>query len=299
MKHFILTIILIATLQVCNAQSQAPYRPMHLDVGTTWYMLGTGNCPSGAYTCTRLTSLKDTFINGLTYYKLKAETGYKLCGPQVTGTYYFRNDTLNKKVYIFTQTSSPDNLVYNFDLQIGDTLEKNYYFVIDSIYTVTLSVGPTTRYRAHALINGTTFKEYLTEGFGGDQGYLFYSYGPTLSVQYFVSAGIFDSNKTLLYGTGSCIPDTFVPTPISVENFKISDLFTISPNPVFENFTIKNLTGKELSAITIVDVFGKVVLKQNSISQNLIIDCSTWTKGIYFVQINQGNEQAVYKLLKE
>jgi hypothetical protein len=303
MKHIILTIILIATLQVCDAQSQAPYRPMHLDVGTTWYMEGWGKCLNFAKSCTRLTSKKDTIINSFTYYKLTSKTGVKDCGPINYGDGFYRNDTLNKKVYRYSGNSQPDQLIHNFDLQIGDTLVDlwpSYDFIVDSIYTVNTGVGPTTRYRAHDATN-IYHVDSVTEGFGGVRGYFSFHYGTNFSIMSgeFNSLGVFDSNGNNLFGSGKCIIDTFTPIPDAIDNYSLTQSIHIAPNPVYNNFSISNLYETTSSSLIVLDVLGKQIFKQNNLKNHISIDCSKWNHGVYYLQISQGNAQSFHKILKQ
>jgi hypothetical protein len=303
MKHFILSLIFVSVLQVCDAQSQAPYRPMHLDVGTTWYMEGWGKCLNYVKSCTRLTSKKDTIINGLSYYILTSERGYKDCGPSYDGSGFYRNDTLNKKVYRYSGNTQPDQLIHNFDLQIGDTLVDLwpwYYFIVDSIYTVNTGVGPTTRYRAHQA--GDIYHiDSVTEGFEGVRGYFSFHYGFSFSVMSgeFNSLGVFDSNGNNLFGSGKCIIDTFTPIPDAIDNYSLAQSIHIAPNPVCNNFSISNLYETASSSLIVLDVLGKEIFKQNNLKNHISIDCSKWSNGIYYLQISQGYAQSFHKILKQ
>lgn len=80
----------------------------------------------------------DTILNGIPYFKYYVDedkpdptTGYPL---GLTDFKKFgggiRNDTLAKKVYFYSSELKTEELLYDFDLQVGDTLFKNdgYHF---------------------------------------------------------------------------------------------------------------------------------------------------------------------------
>src|ERR1035438_1738336 len=101
----------------------------------------------------------DTVINGFTY-QISREypfSGYNpvpnvMCPPLVvnnesypTGS-FIREDTVARKVYIYVSGGTPpDQLLYDFSLQIGDTLKSEYNgggtFIVTAIDTVTLNDG--------------------------------------------------------------------------------------------------------------------------------------------------------------
>jgi hypothetical protein len=99
---------------------------------SSWYNDGTGCLMSDDH---NLYISGDTVIGSHTYHKLY-KNGYKsgFCPPPATpfppyyyfGEYWgaFRQDIINKKVYLFEY--GQDTLAYNFNLNVGDTLPGSF-----------------------------------------------------------------------------------------------------------------------------------------------------------------------------
>lgn len=71
------------------------------------------------YTSYRSEITGDTLIGGFHYQKL-----YSGLGP-FTLTAAIRNDTLNKKVYLYSVSSGTEKLLYDFNISVGDTVNRN------------------------------------------------------------------------------------------------------------------------------------------------------------------------------
>src|SRR6185436_3667018 len=108
-------------------------------------------------------------------------------------------------------------------------------------------------------------------------------------------------------GTGGpYLQDFWEYTPDSttnVEELLNSDLqFSISPNPA-KNFLILqySLPGKGNWHLVLRDIHGKEVYSQQIITRKgqLIIDISQFSKGLHFIECNNGKDVISRKLLKE
>jgi hypothetical protein len=69
----------------------------------------------------------------------------------------------------------------------------------------------------------------------------------------------------------------------------------VFPNPATNYITIR---GAESSSLTIFDLSGRVVFRQERISENEIIAVSNWNTGVYLVVIQTGEEREVHKIVK-
>lgn len=87
----------------------------------------------------------------------------------------------------------------------------------------------------------------------------------------------------------------FEPLIVGVEDFSSSNLI-LFPNPVTNVLHIQSAT--VIDEIQVYDVFGKKVLnaKPNAISP--YIDMSTWTSGMYLVEITIGESSRTLKIIK-
>ncbi len=121
----------------------------------------------------------DTSINGTNYKKVYAENniliqnsaGIHGCGYPINGYLHaFRQDTVLKKCYLVPRDSINEQLIYDFSLQVNDTLHNPYLkppFVIgcDSILTLHSldSVLINNQYRLRQNFN---CGDYIVEGIG-------------------------------------------------------------------------------------------------------------------------------------
>lgn len=76
------------------------------------------------------------------------------------------------------------------------------------------------------------------------------------------------------------------------------------PNPFSDqiNFSVGNLNNAVPTTVTVMDVLGKVVLKNTySNKQELkeLIDLSSVNKGLYFIKVSNDSNQSVYRIVKD
>ena|SRR5690554_4493556 len=134
---------------------------------------------------------QDTIMSGLQYHRLYQVfidyTDHTQC---ISNTYdsimyyggYIRNDSLNKKVYFKLSPSSPDTLLYDFDLKLGQlypstylsyanpSLDSDSVIRIDSIYINSRwHKRFTLTKNKNNCNNSSTY--YLIEGVGSSSGF--------------------------------------------------------------------------------------------------------------------------------
>lgn len=74
----------------------------------------------------------------------------------------------------------------------------------------------------------------------------------------------------------------------------------IYPNPTKDWFTVEFISKTdELKVVTLKDVTGKTVLKKRTNANSAIIDLTSYAKGMYFIQMNGEDWNAVKKVVKE
>lgn len=107
-----------------------------------------------------------------------------------------------------------------------------------------------------------------------------------------------DNNGTVISGASWVAGVTCAVLGVSEND--LGTVVKLYPNPTTGVFT---LSFDEISndlAITITDVIGKMVyFKRNVINKTLRLDIDHFNKGVYFVQIQNSNEQKVIKLIKQ
>ena len=102
---------------------------------------------------------------------------------------------------------------------------------------------------------------------------------------------------------GNCVDTSACENIIVVGIDEESTNFNVSifPNPTKGLITINFNDGlNQETNYTVTSIEGKVITTQtNIVTNNVIIDLSNESKGVYFLKINSGNNNAVYKLIKQ
>jgi hypothetical protein len=73
---------------------------------------------------------------------------------------------------------------------------------------------------------------------------------------------------------------------------------SIYPNPFIDEFKVDKGNNNKLS-ISIIDYSGKLIYQMKSTNQEIAIDFKEFASGVYFIQINNGIQSVVKKLIKE
>jgi hypothetical protein len=232
-KYILIWTLLISTTSIGQTSS---YHSMP-DSGAVWnfhytfYCFWTGGGVADIYYS--LTVSGDTIINGNTYHKLYRPYAQSFsvgnCGGVLIGyNGAFREDTSNRKVYYVPIANSVEQLLYDFNLQVGDTVVGYLQSLISPYDTVqsidSILIG--NSYRKRWNIN-PCYDIYLIEGIGSTYGLYENSPGcATDFANYYLTC--FQQNGLTLY------PDTTISCQlitISDNNSLETVSTTISPNP--------------------------------------------------------------------
>jgi len=90
------------------------------------------------------------------------------------------------------------------------------------------------------------------------------------------------------------------PKPGTGEEFLNDFKITIYPNPTKGNLQIDLVGSIPInSQMTLYNSYGTVIKKINSLSISNILDISSYPSGIYVLYIYLGNEQSIWKIIKE
>lgn len=84
---------------------------------------------------------------------------------------------------------------------------------------------------------------------------------------------------------------------LGLENFA-PDEVTIYPNPTYSNITV-SVPQSQVFKLDIKTVSGKVVLSKNSLKNNITLDISRLSAGVYFVTVSTTTKTGIYKIVKE
>jgi hypothetical protein len=294
MKKLFLTFLIISSSLSSKSQFNI-YHPLPKE-DAIWreYFGGSYTTSCSDY---QLIITGDTLIDGFTYHKIQRsgveyyvdESGWCTWIIAYHFDYYdgaYRNDSVNKKVYY--NYNSTDTLLYDFNLNLGDTLPStyNHYSLIDFVATIdSVLIGNDfhKRFGIANFDNPNWVYAYLIEGIGSTLGLLSniefpFEFGSTLEC--FIQDGITlypDMNYTcdLITGLG---PEL---------NAKFN--FHINPNP-FSTYARISMGGQIDSAeFRLYNALGTEVCKLKDITDGTLIDGSILPAGIYLFKIISNN----------
>ena len=208
----------------------------------------------------------DTLINSLSYQKLvilfvqsSGKSTTSLITPGYKGA--IRQDTFNKKVFIIPPTTVTEQLLYDFTMQVGDTVRgyietnTNPKDVVESIDSVLVG----NNYHKRWSINPNYYISFI-EGVGSTYGLIEYSPGGVVDLAD-ISTTCFQQNGITLY------PDTIsnceLITSIAPKDNK-NEAFRIYPNPFHGSFTVEFDKSINIEEIRLTDIFGRIILKQQT-----------------------------------
>lgn len=193
MKSQVIKILLLTELfiigKVCNTSAQfSTYH--HFPDSNAYWIETTEHVSCGIYNTEFDYFLKgDTVLQGKTYHKIYENYGISwaiipmLCGG---GSYYYlfnnvsfvnaiRDDTVNKKVYLYCRSClSHDTLLYDFNLNVGDTLPAyNQWYSDYNIISAIDSIKIDSTYNKQFIIGNPAY-DSIVEGIGSMSGLLEY-----------------------------------------------------------------------------------------------------------------------------
>jgi len=250
----------------------------------------------------------DTAINNLDYHKLVVPKVH-VYGSNGFGGYYsyydsgyyagsIRQDIAIRKVFFVPPNDSIEWLLYDFNLEVGDTV--NGYLVDSSSFTYIIQ-------EVDSYLLGNTYRKswkydnnysFLIEGIGAMNGLIekFIHMGGVASESFYVQC--FVQNDSTVYPEGG-----FTCEMITSVNEKNNQAFSmaISPNPISNYATLQLSPKFSNSEMYIYNELGILVYSEKII-QELYHNFyrKNLTSGIYFMQfINNKGEAATLKFVIE
>jgi hypothetical protein len=187
---------------------------------------------------------------------------------------YLRQDT--NKIWQYNTGSSSDELLYDFDLNVGDTLPLttiNYCtnYTVTSIDTVVVDA---VIHRRFHLNTGCGWSTELIEGLGHTHGFL-----EPMSVPLecgYTNQCFMQDSSTYTWPTGTCA------FTVNIHDYIQTQKITIYPNPSNGKF---NVECKNIKAITVYNSTGSIIINQKNITGN-INNLQLNNKGIFLVKID-------------
>jgi len=283
-------LLLIATLSVFSAKSQTfVYHPFP-EINATWNVnMSQGMCFMGGFLSEDYSIIisGDTIIENMVYQKLTSpfvQSNYTGGCTQVNYPGYkgaFRQDVTNRKVYYVPPSHLTEQLLYDFTMEVGDTVKgylESFNYPLD-IVTEIDSVLVGDNYRKRWFIN-PCYQIYLIEGIGSTFGLLQPSPGCFTDMDYF-SLTCFNQNGQSLY------PDPFAECQLITSTNDIdanSDALLVFPNPSNGSFTVEFNQPIDILEVRLSDMIGNIVF-QTQISNQNKINIDNLPSGAYILTI--------------
>lgn len=295
MRKSLLLIFISVSLRLFSQTSV--YHPFP-DSNAVWNVWFSANCFANGMTNDRYSIIfsGDTVINGYTYHKLS--TPYVLSNSWgtclgVSAGYKgaIRQEIANRQVFFVPPSSSTEQLLYDFTLQVGDTvkgyLAPNFgYDVVAKIDSILID----SSYRKRWLINPCVNFD-LIEGVGWMYGLIQRSPGCLIDETSFLTECVRQNGKSLYPDTISNCGTLLTSIQHAVDN---NSSFSISPNPSKD---IVNLSASEKFQYSVYDMFGAEIIRSDNEDETAQLDLSAFPPGIYFVRGRTGEGTFARKIV--
>jgi hypothetical protein len=240
---------------------------------------------------------KDTIISGMTYHKLLRTTKHTVYHSSGSVSYsqnvygYFRNDSINKKVWLRLAGANSDSLLYDFNLEVGDTISNTYRFnyptspnpnfKIDSISFSKLGGKLHKVYHT----SGPCANDSLIEGIGFSSGTFLNNTPCFLGATYNLECMNIDGENYYPDSTYNC---NLITQLVQFSNSK--NAISVYPNPIGTEFNIS--FPSEIINLSIYDLNGKLVqqLDESAKRHSLKVE-----PGSYILRIEDQDNQLYFK----
>ncbi len=241
----------------------------------------------------------DTVINDMLYHKLitpfieSYSTG--TCGGWLPTGYKgaIRQDIANRKVYFVPPDDISEQILYDYNMQIGDTVRgitQSYLPDNEDIVLAIDSVLVGNSYRKRWIINDW-YNVHFIEGIGSTYGLIEPSPGYTTDFWNFELTCFQQNGETLFPEPNS---DCQLITAITETN-NYSTFVRIFPNPSHGTVEIE-MKGKGIKILEIIDMKGVIIFQKMTEKTNITIQ--NLPEGIFIISIiNEQNNKTSYKIL--
>lgn len=250
----------------------------------------------------------DTLINGIAYKKFKYYEFIRvsqISGPNCPPFYldtvshpggFMREDTALQKVYLYTGGTLQEELWYDFDVQVGDSVDYGMGwptsgpFSVDTIYYITTPDGLIRKVIQCNDANISLCGFYI-EGIGGIAGPFLPPYYVFEEGYWLMCAGIYNQQSLFsLYGNASYYCGALTS---AIDEYS-DNFLNVTPNPAKDYILID--AGIYPVDVTISDIFGKTIQKYN-LQSSQSIDISILSPAAYFVSISGAMNKQTSKMI--
>lgn len=294
MKKCYVLILLLFTAKFTFSQ----YRPLPMQ-NAEWVCSGAFNLLS---TPTSINYMyytdNDTLIGSMVYVNIRKVEIPSVNDVNTYQTYTgaIRQDTLNKKIYIVPTDSTSEKLLYDFSLNVGDTVVSFLNETCPAIETIgaidSIIVNGNYHRRLHLQGGCSGIQIYYIEGIGSNFGLIFPNNTGNLSNLICTKV-----NNQTYYPDSS----TSCNLVTSVNSLDIDMAIDIYPNPSNNeiNIIIPDTEKLTSNTITLLSPLGQILITEKINSQKSIIDISSLPKGLYLLTISVNENIFTKKIIKQ
>ncbi len=241
----------------------------------------------------------DTIINTLTYKKIfkKGSGYYSWMAPPpssgCTGSYNYIDSTPSfflrssgKKMFIRVPNDTNEYLLYDFNLQVGDTLPITYNNPQNTVYVSGIdSVYTPYGYLKRFSLSGNNSAQYLIEAIGSSAG-LIEPIGVILECGY--SLGCYSLNDTAYYPSQG--PGCNLTVGLPLQNPKVN--VTIFPNPFSSEISLKSELPLKNGSVILSNLPGQIVFRRDNLNgKEFSFNAGDLSPGVYLLRLVQDGEQ--------
>ena len=302
-QYFYIFLFLVAIVPVSRAQN-------YFQPGSQWRINATGLSMTGPcyfneqYVC-EITG--DSIIAAQTYQKISyhgvhtegptsPDPNSNCASPYTFNRLYALVRQEGLKIYIYE--GGQEQLLYDFDLQVGDSLPlsfNNYddHIIVDSITTI--QIGNEVRNVFHFTQQNQSFQiNKIIEGVGHNFGFI----GIMQPFEFFeTSLECFAINDTAYY------PSLGAPCELNVGLSEQKELVLLNayPNPTDATIVIETGSLGQIHRLDLVDIYGNQYSFERSTSEAgmLNLDLSSAESGVYFVRIvNEDGKVGIVRVVR-
>lgn len=261
MKKFTKYLLLAGALLIIVAKLQSTtYHPFP-EQNARWNFHRTLVGMDGNYDESYSISLSgDTLIGNQSYHKLVSPYGGNICGA-------IRQDVAAKKVYYIAPSETTEHLLYDFTMQVGDTVRgytQRAEFEDDTVISIdSVLVGDS--YRKRWLVN-SNYNIYFIEGIGSTYGLFERSPGNTYDFPDY-SLLCYSENNQTLYPDSQTNCDLLTAIESNETNSDPIRILQVEGSLKIE------FDNPDIVEICVMDLLGKVILRRSITSgQTIVID---------------------------
>jgi len=248
----------------------------------------------------------DTMYSDTLYKRLFRIDMNQECSSIIEDSIYMggiREDVSNKKVYFIQDTFFGEYLLFDFSLEVGDTVPYSFNnYGYPEIYVSSIdSILCTDGYRKRFIYSRDTWEDIVViEGIGANTGLL----EPMEIFEHVANMRCFYNNGSMVHmdpNVNSCNleMDTCISTFVNEKNLQ-SEIIKIYPNPFTKKAKIKITNIRDNIhdySFYIIDVNGKTKLKSTISSEETVIESKDFAPGLYFCIVNYRSQKIYSEII--